>query len=125
MKTNKLAALGCVFTGFSVLLGAFGAHALKSQLSPYALSIFETGVLYQFLHGLGLIVLATWQRAVSERMLTIASGFLIVGVVCFSGSLYGLALSNWTWLWPITPIGGTSLLIGWGLAAVCLWRSQE
>ncbi len=125
MKSHQWAAIGCFFAGTAVVLGAFAAHAFKSTLSEYALSIFETGVQYQFLHGLALLSLGGWQRRVSSRLLQAASVFWVLGIVFFSGSLYVLALMSWTWVWPLTPLGGMSFLVGWGLALVSLWRIRN
>ncbi|MEZ8143994.1 DUF423 domain-containing protein [Enterovibrio sp. FF113] len=125
MKGNKFAAVGCLFAAMAVALGAFAAHGLKSQITPYALSIIEKGVQYQLWHALALIVLGLWLMVAPQRLLVIAGGFIVVGILCFSGSLYGLALTDWRWLWPVTPIGGMSLLIGWGLAAWSLWRQTS
>ncbi|WP_407331212.1 DUF423 domain-containing protein [Enterovibrio sp. 27052020O] len=121
MKGNQLAAIGCIFAAIAVALGAFAAHGLKAQLTPYALSIIEKGVQYQFWHALALIALGLWLHVTPQRLLSVAGGFIALGILCFSGSLYGLALTDWRWLWPVTPLGGMSFLIGWGLAAWSLW----
>ena len=125
MKSHQWAAIGCFFAGAAVALGAFAAHAFKSELSEYALCIFETGVQYQFLHGLALISLGCWQSPVPSRLLQAANVFLVLGIVFFSGSLYALAFMSWTWVWPLTPLGGMSFLVGWGLALVSLWRIRN
>ncbi|WP_325891849.1 DUF423 domain-containing protein [Grimontia sp. NTOU-MAR1] len=122
MTGRQYASLGCVFAGIAVALGAFAAHALKAQLPAYELSIIEKGVQYQFWHALALIALGLWNHIQPQRMLSLACGYIAVGMLCFSGSLYGLALTDWRWLWPVTPLGGTSFLVGWFLAAVTLWR---
>lgn len=122
MTGRHFAALGCVLAGIAVALGAFAAHALKAQLTPYELSIMEKGVQYQFWHALALIVLGAWLQLKPQRLLAVGLGFIVFGTVCFSGSLYGLALTEWRWLWPVTPLGGTSFLMGWVLAAIAIWR---
>ena len=93
-------------------LGAFGAHALKSALSPENLAVFETGVRYQMYHGLGLLVLGAYPQ---QRRGPI---WLLSGTLIFSGSLYALALSDVKVLGAITPIGGVLQLVGWGLVAL-------
>ena len=125
MKGNQLAAIGCIFAAIAVALGAFAAHGLKAQLAPYALSIIEKGVQYQFWHALALIALGLWLHVTPQRLLSVAGGFIALGILCFSGSLYGLALTDWRWLWPVTPLGGMSFIIGWGLAAWSLWRQTS
>lgn len=122
MNGRQYAVLGCVLAGVAVALGAFAAHALKAQLPAYELSIVEKGVQYQFWHALALIALGLWHQYQPLRLLPVACGFIAVGILCFSGSLYGLALTDWTWLWPVTPLGGSCFLVGWGVAAVALWR---
>ncbi len=92
----------------AVAFGAFGAHALKSRLSPEMLAVFETGVRYQVYHALGLFALASFGGPDK-------SGWCFVGgIVLFSGSLYLLALTGERRLGMITPIGGVLFLIGWG-----------
>jgi uncharacterized membrane protein YgdD (TMEM256/DUF423 family) len=115
---------GILFSLLSILLGAFGAHALKSLINIERLAIFETGVRYQFMHGAGLILLALYANQyqkieVVHKGILWASKFFIMGVFCFSGSLYLLALQaiiNISWapiLGPITPIGGLFFMLGW------------
>ncbi len=108
----------------SVLLGAFGAHALKSSVQPHQLQTFETGVRYQMIHALALVGLALYgdvkqQLGFEKKQLLWVARFFIVGIFLFSGSLYGLVLlSNSTnglarILGPITPLGGLSFMLGW------------
>jgi uncharacterized membrane protein YgdD (TMEM256/DUF423 family) len=100
----------------AVALGAFGAHKLKELLTPQMLLAFETGVRYQFYHTLALLFVALATN--ENKMLNRAAIFFITGIVLFSGSVYGLALSSvsgntWFWLGPVTPIGGLCFLTGW------------
>ncbi|WP_171037473.1 DUF423 domain-containing protein [Pseudoalteromonas sp. S558] len=102
---------GSLFCMFSVILGAFAAHGLKSRLSEYSLGVFKTAAEYQMVHGLALIavaILIKWGINLSW-----AGGFFITGTLLFSGSLYLLALTEMKWLGPITPIGGLCFIIGW------------
>ncbi len=103
----------------AVMLGAFGAHALKTQLTPHLLSVYHTAVQYQFFHALGLLILGIGLRcgAVSARA-RVSAWLLQVGIVLFSGSLYLLAVSGIGWLGVITPFGGSALIIGWLWLAV-------
>ena len=103
---------GALLAGTAVTLGAFGAHALKSTLSPENLAVFETGVRYQMYHGLGLLVLGAYPL---QRRAPI---WLLSGTLIFSGSLYALALSDVKVLGAVTPIGGVLQLVGWGLVAL-------
>ncbi len=103
---------GVAFLG--ILLGAFGAHALKDALAEQerGLANWQTASHYHLLHGVVLYFLAitAWHRWAWRLMLA--------GVVCFSGSLYFMALYQWKWLWPVTPLGGLLLLAGWAVLAL-------
>ena len=116
---RRLFAVGSILAGLGVVLGAFGAHALKATLSPQLLTTFETGVRYQMYHGLGLLALALAIGRRPDRRLATAALLLIVGTVVFSGSLYLLVLTGLRWFGAITPLGGVFLIAGWGLVA---WR---
>lgn len=97
----------------AVMLGAFGAHVLRGQLSVQMFEVFQTGVTYQFYHVLALFgvgLLRQWQ----DRALLQLSGWLfLLGMLLFSGSLYALALTGVRTLGIITPIGGVALIAGW------------
>lgn len=95
----------------SVMLGAFAAHGLKSQLSEYSLGVFKTAAEYQMVHGLALIAVAVLIKWGIN--LNWAGGFFIAGTLLFSGSLYLLAITGMKWLGPITPLGGLCFIIGW------------
>ena len=101
----RLGALSCAL---AVVLGAFGAHALKTTLAPDQLQVFETAVRYQFLAALGLQLgaLARPQRDYPLKL-------LLLGSLLFSGSLYLLLLTQQRWLGPITPLGGLSMIVAW------------
>ena len=102
--------LGAGLAFIAVALGAFGAHALESMVTPDRLETFETGVRYQMYHALALFALGALPKR-SWR----AAPFFLAGILVFSGSLYLLVLTNTPWLGAITPIGGVLMLIGWGL----------
>lgn len=78
--------------------------------------VWEKAVLYHLLHGLGVLLLAsrpTSSGVKAEKWLDRVAAFWVAGVVCFSGSLYGLALGGPRLLGPITPIGGILFILGW------------
>ncbi len=100
----------------AVALGAFGAHALKTRLSPEMLSVWQTGVLYHMVHAIALLALALFARA-SGADIRWGARFFLVGIVLFSGSLYALSLSGIKPLGAITPFGGIAFLLGWGWIA--------
>jgi len=100
----------------AVVLGAFGAHALKSRLSAEMLAVWHTGVEYHVYHALGLLAAGLVATQLPESALLKWSGWLMLaGIVLFSGSLYALALSGERWLGAITPIGGLGFLAAWAL----------
>ncbi|QDZ41200.1 DUF423 domain-containing protein [Euhalothece natronophila Z-M001] len=113
-------AVAAILAGTSVAAGAFASHALKERLTERAIDIFETGARYQMYHALALfgVALLLGQTETSQTLL-IATGFaFILGVIIFSGSLYGLSFTGLKWLGAITPLGGVAFLIGWGCLAV-------
>ena len=111
--------IGAIFMALGVILGAFGAHGLENRLTPEKIAVFKTGVDYHLIHALGMIAigLLAAQRGVSGGLLSGAFGCLLGGVILFSGSLYWLSLGGPRWLGPITPIGGSLFIAGWGLLA--------
>ena len=116
-------ALGALSAFLGVAAGAFGAHALKSRLTPDMLDIFEVGVRYQMYHAFALIACA-WAATKWPGMLVNTSGWLFVaGTIVFSGSLYASALSGVRWLGMITPLGGLAFLAGWICLAAAALRA--
>jgi uncharacterized membrane protein YgdD (TMEM256/DUF423 family) len=113
LKNNLFIRLACIFAATAVLLGAFGAHALKNVLSESSLKSFQTGVQYQMYHAFALLGAGILQQFVDNRALKWSGYFFTAGIICFSGSLYLLTLLGWRWLGPITPIGGIFFVIGW------------
>jgi uncharacterized membrane protein YgdD (TMEM256/DUF423 family) len=106
---------GAVGGLLSVALGAFGAHALRSRLSPEMLAVFETAVRYQMYHALALLLVALAIGRLGESpLLTVAGWSFLAGIALFSGSLYALALGGGTAFGAITPLGGLAFLLGWG-----------
>jgi uncharacterized membrane protein YgdD (TMEM256/DUF423 family) len=97
----------------AVALGAFAAHGLKGRLETGLLSAFGTGVEYQFYHALALLAVALLLQAQSTTWWQSAGCLFTLGILLFSGSLYGLALLGWKWLGPVTPLGGLCLIAGW------------
>ncbi len=115
--------LGGILGGLSVMFGAFGAHSLKERLTEKSLATFQTGVLYQFMHSLALILVGLLAMQFAEehqKKVQRPGWFFLAGIVLFSGSLYSLALGGPRWLGPVTPLGGLSFMIGWFLLAFSL-----
>lgn len=100
----------------AVVLGAFGAHALKSKLTPEAMQSFETAVRYQFIHVLLLLFVNTFKEF-SLKQKNRISFFLIGGIILFSGSIYVIHLLKVPAksIWFVTPLGGVLLIIGWSM----------
>lgn len=117
MPTNFL-LIGSVMGFLGVAIGAFGAHGLRSRISPEMLAVFEIGVRYQMYHVFALLIVALVPgRTAQARLLAIAGWSFVAGIVIFSGSLYALALTGTTTFGAVTPIGGLAFLIGWGCLA--------
>ena len=118
-QTDKwFLALGAANAGTAVVLGAFGAHALKDRLSPKMMSIYHTGSQYHLYHALGLMLVGVVALQLPESGLTQWSGWLMLtGTALFSGSLYLLAITGKGWLGAVTPVGGLSLISAWVLLA--------
>jgi uncharacterized membrane protein YgdD (TMEM256/DUF423 family) len=115
--------IGCVFALLGVATGAFGAHALQARLSPERLATYEVAVRYQLVHALALLAVA-WAAARWPAGAVHLAGWLFVfGIVVFSGTVYALALGGPRWLGAVTPIGGLSFIIGWGLLAWTVLRA--
>ncbi|EUJ38909.1 DUF423 domain-containing protein [Brochothrix campestris] len=124
---KKFALFGASFALLAVALGAFGAHALKTQLGDSA-TTWETAVHYQMFHAVALIVIALLIQLFRDAFFTIAGWLMIGGVVLFSGSLYTLSLVKITAIGIITPIGGVLFITAWifiilGLARINTSRS--
>lgn len=116
---KKILIVAAVFGFLAIILGAFGAHALKKVLTLDQLTSFETGVKYQMYHALFLLFVGT-SNMLTLKDKTIVFYLTVVGIFFFSGSIYVLTTSSITGIkskiiGPITPIGGIFLLSSWGL----------
>ncbi|CUI16471.1 conserved putative membrane protein [Candidatus Protochlamydia naegleriophila] len=104
---------GALLGMLSIGAGAFGAHLLRSKLSPDYLNVFEVAVRYQIYHALALIIVALCLGPFASSWFAAAGWSFILGTVLFSGSLYILVLTEVRSWGIITPVGGLFLLIGW------------
>jgi len=106
---------GALLLAVAVGFGAFGAHGLKEILSAEHLAVYETAVLYHFFHALGIVVIAGLAKvkAIDHGASQVTCWMLLFGVMVFSGSLYGYAVSGMRWLGMITPVGGISFIAAW------------
>ena len=122
---RRFFALGAMLAMVGVAAGAFGAHALKSRLTPDMLAVFEVGVRYQLVHALALLAVAWAMTRWPGRAALYAGALFIAGIVLFSGSLYLLALTGERSLGAITPFGGVAFLAGWACLAWAASRSSR
>ncbi len=114
------------FLGFlAVLLGAFGAHALKEMLTPTQLNSFETAVRYQFYHVFVLLILNLYSGFSIPQKKWLSLLFYL-GIVLFSGSIYTIQLTTVTakQIWFVTPLGGVFLIAGWFLLLCCFLQNN-
>lgn len=114
---KKLAIIGVIFGMLAVVLGAFAAHGLKPLISADAMATFQTGVRYQMYHGLLLLFISITPMLDAKIKRSILF-LVIIGLILFSGSIYGLATNNLTGfdfkaIGFITPIGGLLLMLAW------------
>lgn len=121
---GKGAAVGSVLAAIAVMLGAFGSHVLKGQLSQDDLATFQTGVQYHMMHAIAIIAAAIIAGSPERAGRAVwAYRFFIAGIVLFSGSLYVLSIAGVKQLGAVAPLGGTSFIIGWVLLALaCVKR---
>jgi len=122
--TSTAAILGMT----AIILGAFGAHALKKILSIEQLATFETGVRYQMYHALFLLFIGLFTGLTSKIKNTIYV-LVLSGVLLFSGSIYLLATNDMTsfdfkTIGFVTPIGGVLLISAWGVLLVNLLKKK-
>jgi uncharacterized membrane protein YgdD (TMEM256/DUF423 family) len=125
--TRVLVATGCLLAAAAVGTGAFGAHALRDNVSPERLIVFETACRYHMYHALAILFLA-WASTFfteSERILRAAGAAFTMGVLFFSGSLYLYVLTEARWLVFLTPFGGVLLISGWILSAFLARRGTR
>ena len=116
-------AVGAVAAAPGVALGAFGAHGLKSRVTPDLLVVFETGVRYHMYHALALLAVG-WAATRWPTPWVAAAGWLFTaGIVIFSGSLYAMTLTGARWLGAVTPIGGLAFIAAWLALATGALRS--
>lgn len=110
--------IGAVAAFLGVAFGAFGAHGLRTRISPDMLVVFETGVRYQMYHALALLLTGLIMARMDGWLIHTAGWAFVVGILLFSGSLYALALTGTTIFGAVTPLGGLAFLVGWGCLIV-------
>ena len=122
---------GVSFAAIAVILGAFGAHALKAKLETDMLQVFETGVRYQMYHSFALILTGILSEKFKSQSVKYAGNLFIMGILFFSGSLYLLSTKeiygggSMQFLGPVTPLGGLCFLSGWGMLLHALVKNKQ
>ena len=122
MNSARTLTAAAVLLALATACGAFGAHALRAQLAPERLQLWETAVRYQFFQALGLIGVALAMRSLADGALRAAAALILAGVLLFCGSLYALAFGAPRALGALTPVGGLAWIAGWLLFAYGAWR---
>lgn len=116
---QKFVITAAISGAIAVIFGAFGAHTLKPLLEPGSLENFKTGVQYQFVHTLAILFLASLTSKENTPLARWSYYLFLSGILFFSGSLYLLScrhllgIENWTFLGPLTPLGGLCFIAGW------------
>ena len=126
---RKITSVAALMGITAIILGAFGAHALKKQLSVEQLGSFETGVKYQMYHALFLLFLGM-NTFLNEKVKKTVFQLVIFGVFFFSGSIYLLTTKQITgvdfkFIGIVTPIGGVLLILAWSVLFWNVWRSKR
>jgi uncharacterized membrane protein YgdD (TMEM256/DUF423 family) len=122
--TKLLLVCGAILAGLAVILGAFGAHGLKKTLSGEMMEVYKTAVDYHFLHAFGMLLAGMFLLHYPESKTLLWAGIsFLIGILLFSGSLYGLSLTEIRKLGMITPLGGVAFIIGWILMAYGMYRT--
>jgi uncharacterized membrane protein YgdD (TMEM256/DUF423 family) len=123
---------GAILILIAIILGAFGAHALKEILSENSLASFETGVRYQMYMGLAILMLGLNYHKFRKRSFGLFYGLIFSGSILFSFSIYALVLSDYYMLFsfrkilgPITPLGGSLMIVGWTIFCVQFINSNK
>lgn len=121
-------AMHCIVAGallmlVAVILGAFGAHALRAQLSPERLASFQTGVLYHQLHAFGLVLVGLVAHVTPRsRWIAWAAALFVAGILLFAGSIYAMTFGAPRALGMVAPLGGVSFMLGWACVAMHAWK---
>ena len=128
MKGTKLCLiLGAMTLAFAIATGAFGAHVLQNAITDFRADVYSTANKYLFVHGLAFLILGLLHQHFPRLPISRICTVMLIGIACFSLSLYLLAVKSLlpsfliAVLGPITPIGGMLLTLSWLYMAYALW----
>jgi uncharacterized membrane protein YgdD (TMEM256/DUF423 family) len=129
-KQNNFIIWASAMMAVGVCFGALGAHSLKKVLSPESLAAWETGVRYQLIHGLAILIIASNDRLMESKGTFSVLRLFICGVILFSGSIYLLSTQSISGLsvpslGPVTPIGGLLMIAGWIMLFLQYTKSKK
>ena len=130
LGSKNIIGLAAIFGASAVALGAFGAHGLKPHLDAYQAGIYEKAVQFQFFFFLSLLgcgILSA--KHPGSKYLGRAAWMFMIGILCFSGSLYLLACAHLLpfpvgWAGPVTPLGGLCFIFGWLWISLSAWKEM-
>jgi uncharacterized membrane protein YgdD (TMEM256/DUF423 family) len=116
--------LGGINAALVVMLGAFGAHGLKTKLTVEMLAVYQTGVHYHLFHALGLLAVGLVATQIADSVWLKWSGWLMLaGIILFSGSLYMLSVSGLRGLVMVTPFGGLAFIAAWIVFVIAIAKA--
>ncbi len=126
---KKLLGLGLILGGISIVLGAFASHGLENLISKDAIETFETGVRYQMYQALFLIGISFY-KSLESQQIRVIFWLNLIGIICFSGSIYGLATNelssfNFKTIALVTPLGGLMLITVWFYSAYLVYKKNK
>ena len=122
---NKNLTIISLLGGLTIMLGAFGAHALQESLSVTELKSFETGVRYQMYHVLVLLFVNTYSKF-SVKVRNSISYLIFIGILFFSGSIYAITFGvPAKYCWFVTPLGGIFFIAGWIQMAISFLKKDK
>ncbi|ABC24002.1 DUF423 domain-containing protein [Rhodospirillum rubrum] len=117
MRWGSWLALAGLNAFLSIASGAFAAHALSALGDAHGVGLMEKSARYQ-MYGAFALVVCAWlaERGVGGRLVAVAGWLHLAGVVLFCGALSAIALLGWP-AGPVAPLGGSAMLLGWGVLA--------
>ncbi len=131
MKNKNWLVAATLLAGLAVILGAFGAHGLKTLVSPLQIETFKTGVQYHYYHALAMAIAVLISQFIDNKSIQRSLSLFAIGILCFSGSLYGFTLAEvmgtegMRWLGIVTPIGGMFFILGWINLALGIYQVKK